>query len=188
VNPQEANESKLGARGDVITQKELASQLVFQNIEYPLRTSLLVRFRHGARIEPGPLTMVQPYFDFGPFIIPSSESTLRAERIRQCLHTARLALEEIDRRSSVSEFSQAAQEIRARVWETVLERRNASMQARNWGGLHARVRDSIYAWEVTWMLWAATKCVIYGFGWLGAEMLGIVSARASALALFNSPA
>jgi hypothetical protein len=182
VDRDEGKESKRPSTRDVITQEEMASLLIFQNVEYPSRASLLQRFHDGAQIEPGPLTIVQPYVDLGPFIIPSTESTRRAEQIRQCLRDARLALAEMDQQSSANEFSRAAQQVTARVWEAVLERRNASLQARNWSGFGARVRDNIYACQVTWMLWAAAKCVNYGLRQLGEQSLGIASARAAELA------
>jgi hypothetical protein len=182
VDREEGNKSKKSKAGDLITQQELASQLIFQNAEYPSRASLLERFKNGAQIEPGPLTIVQPYFDLGPFIIPASGATRRAEQVRQCIRDAVRALNAIDQPDSAHEFRQVAQQIAARVWETVLERRNASLQARDWSGFRGRVRDSVYACEVTWMLWAATKCVALGFGRLGREAFGVASARASALA------
>jgi hypothetical protein len=182
VDREEGNQSKKTSSEDLITQQEMASQLIFQKVEYPSRTSLLERFKNGAQIEPGPLTIVQPYFDLGPFIIPSSEATRRAEQVRQCIREANLALEEIDQQGSAAEFCRVTQQMRARVWEAVLERRNASLQARNWDGFRARVRDHLYACEVSWMLWAATKCAALGLRRLGKEAFGIASAQATALA------
>ena len=185
MNREEINKIKGPPRRDTITQKELARQLIFQNVEYPSRTSLLERFRNGAEIEPGPLTIVQPYVDLGPFIIPTSEGTRRAEQVRQSIREANLALQDIGQPGSTAEFSRATQRIGARVWEAVLERRNASLQARNWSGFRARVRDHLYACEVTWLLWAATKCVGYRCEWLAREVFCQASIRANALASVN---
>lgn len=168
--------------GDIITQRELASQLIFQNAEYSSRASLLKRYSRGAQIEPGPLTIVKPYFDLGPFIIASSEATRRAEQVRQYILDAALVFEKEDFNHSASEFSHVSQQITARVWEAVLERRKLSLQARNWCNFRMSVRDHLYACEVTWMLWVAARCAACGCTWLGRRAFGVASIRAVALA------
>lgn len=179
------NESSPAPTADVITQREMASQLIFQNAEYPPRTSLLERFRNGAQLEPGPLTIVQPYFDFGPFIVPTSEGTKRAEQIRQSIRAANAALGDAEGHGSATEFSRRAHQIANYVWQTVQERRNASLHARNWTGLRSRVRDELYACQVSCMLWTASKCVAYRFRWLGEKAFGVASERATALACIS---
>ncbi|MGA8025974.1 MAG: hypothetical protein WB992_02435 [Bryobacteraceae bacterium] len=182
MDPKEGIESRPPSTGDVITQQELAAQLIFQNVEYPSRASLMERFQNGAQIEPGPLTIVQPYFDLGPFIIPAFDNTRRAAQIRQCIHDANRALSDIDEHDSADEFRRIAPQIAARIKELIEARNNASFRARNWDGFRARVRDQVYACEITWMLWAATKCVGYGLTSLAVKTFGIACARATILA------
>jgi hypothetical protein len=181
VHPHDKSSEPAGTE-DVITQRELASQLIFQRAEFPHRQSLWERYKKGAQIEPGPLTIVHPYVDLGPFIIPTSEGTRRAEEVRHSIRQANLALEEIERGGSINQFSKASQQITARTWEALQERRTASLQARNWSGFRALVRDHLYACELTWMLWATNKCIAYRLAWLGSKAFGAACARAVSLA------
>ena len=125
---------------------------------------------------------MKPYFDLGPFIIASSEATRRAEQVRQYILDAALAFERGRFSESASEFNRVAQQITARVWEAVLERRKISLDARDWSDFRARVRDHLYACEVTWMLWVAAKCAACECRWLGKRAFGVASLRAAALA------
>lgn len=182
MDRREDSESRPPATGDVITQQELAAQLIFQNVEYPSRTALMQRFQNGARIEPGLLTIVQPYFDLGPFIIPTTAATRRSAEIRQHIHDANLALNETDEQHAREEFRRVAHRLADCVRATLEERQSASYRARNWNGLSLRVRDRIYAGQITFMLWAAATFVGYGLTRLALKAFGVASARATVFA------
>lgn len=179
----EDRSSEPGRTEDVITQRELASQLIFQNAEYPHKQLLWERYQKGAQIEPGPLTIVHPYVDLGPFIIPTSEGTKRADEVRKSIRDANLALHEIGHGGAASEFSQASRQLTARAWEAVRARRSASLHARNWHGFRGLVRDHLYASELSFILWVASQLVTCQLYWLGTKAFDIGSSRAVALAM-----
>ncbi len=182
MDSREDSETRPPVSGDVITQQELAAQLIFQNVEYPSRTALMRRFQNGARIEPGPLTIVRPYFDLGPFIVPVSDASRRSAEIRQHIHDANLALTESAEQHAREEFRRVAHRLAVCVRATLEERQSASYRARNWNGFSARVRDRIYAGQITFMLWAAATFVGYGLTHLALKAFGVASARATVFA------
>jgi hypothetical protein len=183
VQRAEDSENKsLGSGEDVITQQELAAQLIFQNVEYPSRTALLRRFHNGARIEPGPLTIVHPYEDLGPFIVPVYDATRRSAEVRQHIQDASRALSGTGENDESEEFRRVARLLAQSIREIVAERNSASYRARNWEGFSRRVRDQIYAREITFMLWAAGTCVGYGLTRLALKAFGAASWRATEFA------
>ena len=183
MDPAKDSESKPAVTGDVITQQELAAQLIFQNVEYPSRTALMKRFQNGARIEPGPLTIVQPYLDLGPFIIPVYDANRRSAEVCQYIQDAHRALRESDGETGRVEFRRASHLLAQSVRAILEERNSAAYRARNWDAFSARVRDRVYACEITFMLWAAGSCIGYGLTRLARQAFGVASVRATAFAV-----
>ncbi len=114
------------------------------------------------------------------FVVPYSDATLRAHRLRESVRRARRFLHETDP-GSTDNFHRATDEIRALVRETVVGRRIDGLQAQNWSGVLVGLRDHTYAIEITLMLWAAKLCATHGLTWLSAQMFGVAAARVCAL-------